>query len=163
MKLFVFQQRSNNSKCDVNLRSSVLWLNFVTREFRTSFLYVCKQKFRITPVHISQNMKVALMRNLEYIVFYVKQGRSTDFHIYISVVLICHKFEIKKKRLEIRIFHEVITPMIVWNLPQQTLLVRDHLFSSKAKFFKKQKPLQTLHLDFPSEKFMFKVIDKSTG
>ena len=145
MKIFELITRSVTSICVTRFCDSISWLEHSEPRF-----CVCKQKFRITPVHISQNVKVVLMRNLEYIVFYVKQGRSTDFHI--SVVLICHKFEIKKKRLEIRIFHEVITPMIVWNLPQQTLLVRDHLFSSKAKFFKK--------LWFF---FMFKVIDKSTG
>ena len=50
-------------------------------------MYVCKQTFHVSRVLISQKAKGVIMRNLRYIIFYVKTKILTDFHICISAPL----------------------------------------------------------------------------
>ena len=50
-------------------------------------MYVCKQKFHITEVRISQKAEGVIMRNLRDTISYMKTNVLQDFHIHISVPL----------------------------------------------------------------------------
>ena len=60
------------------------------------FLYVYKQIFRISKVHISQKVKGVIMCNLCDTIFYMKMKILQDFHICISVPLKVQSCILKK-------------------------------------------------------------------
>ena len=50
-------------------------------------MYVCKQTFHMSRLCMCQKVNGVIMRNLQYITFYVKTKMSVDFHICISAPL----------------------------------------------------------------------------